>query len=78
MVDVILFRSKKYERLRGEINYELNRKREQVSGTYESLSYATATVDAFQSAARNSQAQKLKTKHKKHSGSKKASRKTRT
>jgi len=55
--------SKRYERLRGEINYELNRRREEVSIAYNAFSHATATVNAFQSAAREHQAKESKSKH---------------
>ncbi|XP_065067766.1 uncharacterized protein LOC135693261 [Rhopilema esculentum] len=46
--------SKRYERLRGEINYEFNKKQDQVNFAYSSFGHASATVNAFQSAARNS------------------------
>eukprot|EP00112_Aurelia_sp_Birch-Aquarium-sp1_P015085 Seg331.3 transcript_id=Seg331.3/GoldUCD/mRNA.D3Y31 product="hypothetical protein" protein_id=Seg331.3/GoldUCD/D3Y31 len=57
-----LLRSKRYERLRGHVNSQLQEKREAATVSYNALSHASATISAFQSSTKHKNTAKVKVK----------------
>ena len=59
---IIGFRSKRYERLRGHVNAQLQEKRQAATVSYNTLSHASATISAFQSSTKHKNTAKVKVK----------------